>query len=136
MANSNISGYDITKDPFAPSLIHEITPESVASISATASVDNTSGNPGVTVTRTVTQDHNYNFDFEFTGLKGEQGERGLQGVPGPQGVRGLQGEQGQQGNIGPTGETGATGVGIQSINYIGELRKNQGGATGKVLISE
>lgn len=93
MANSNIAGYDITKDPFAPNLLHDTpTPEGEADLSASASVDDTTGTPSVTVTKTKTAPSTYNFDFAFTGLKGEQGETGATGPQGPQGPKGDDGE--------------------------------------------
>lgn len=118
MSNSNISGYDIAKDPLAPSLIHEITPEAVVGITATASVDNTSGVPGVTVQKTKVE-NNYNFDFAFTGLKGQDGAKGDDGEQGPQGPQGIQGQTGPQGLQGQQGVRGEQGTGIQSITLVG-----------------
>lgn len=66
-----------------------VTPD----ITATASVDETTGTPAVSVTKSGT-DTNPNFDFAFSGIKGEKGEKG---------------EKGAQGEQGPQGETGATG---------------------------
>lgn len=68
-----------------------VTPQ----ITATASVDQTTGNATVNVTKTGT-DTNPAFNFAFTGLKGERGERGEQG------------QAGANGNDGATGATGAT----------------------------
>ena len=103
MANSNIAGYDISIDPFAPNLLHDpITPEGEADITASASIDNVTGTPSVVVTKTKTGQAEYNFDFAFHGLKGQQGA---------QGPRGLQGIQGVQ------GAAGAQGVGISSITF-------------------
>lgn len=53
-------------------------------ITATASVTETTGTPGVSVTKTG-EDTAPNYDFAFTGLKGEKGERGETGATGPQG---------------------------------------------------
>lgn len=68
-----------------------VTPQ----ITATATVDQTTGNATVNVTKTGT-DTNPAFNFAFTGLKGERGERGEQG------------QAGANGNDGATGATGAT----------------------------
>lgn len=76
--------------------------ESVRKIYATASVDDSTGAPSVSTTKTISG-NDITFGFDFTGLKGEVGETG------PQGHRGLQGFQGPAGPVGPTGATGATG---------------------------
>lgn len=76
--------------------------ESVRKIYATASVDNSTGAPSVSTTKTISG-NDITFGFDFTGLKGEVGETG------PQGPRGLQGFQGPAGPVGPTGATGARG---------------------------
>lgn len=68
-----------------------VTPQ----ITATATVDQTTGNAAVNVTKTGT-DTNPSFRFDFTGLKGDRGERGEQG------------QAGANGNDGATGATGAT----------------------------
>lgn len=87
---------------------------SAGNITATASVDATSGTPSVTVTKSGTNE-NPIFDFAFTGLKGiqgiqgEQGPQGIQGETGATGPAGPQGEQGAQGPQGVPGETGAQG---------------------------
>ena len=74
-------------------------------VTATASVDDNTGTPTVTVVRSG-PDSAPNFDFEFQNLKGERGETGSQGI---QGIPGPAGSPGSQGPRGFTGETGATG---------------------------
>ena len=74
-------------------------------VTATASVDASTGTPTVTVVRSG-PDASPNFDFEFQNLKGEKGDAGSQGI---QGVPGPAGSPGSQGPRGFTGETGATG---------------------------
>ena len=65
----------------------------------TASVDSTTGTPGVEVTATG-PDTAKVFTFAFSGLKGEKGEQGPQGPAGKDGSQGPQGEQGPQGPAG------------------------------------
>ena len=111
MANSNIAGYDITNDPFAPTLIHDITPEGEVGLDITAEVDNVVGNPSVEVTREVIG-NNYTFNLAFSGIKGEKGDKGDTGAQGPQGVKGdtgAKGDKGDTGAQGPQGEQGETG---------------------------
>lgn len=74
-------------------------------VTATASVNDQTGVPGVTVVRSGT-DAAPNFDFNFVNLKGENG---APGAPGPQGLTGPTGPAGAQGPRGFTGATGATG---------------------------
>lgn len=153
MAKSNISGYDITKDPFAPNLLHDsITPEDQADLTATASVSNTSGTPAVTVAKTKTGVSKYNFDFAFSGLKGEQGEQGPQGETGETGAQGPKGDKGDTGETGaqgpkgdkgdtgaqgPQGEQGAQGIqgeqGPQGIQGPAGVGVPTGGSAGQVL---
>ena len=70
-----------------------VTPE----ITATATVDQTTGNATVNVTKTGTDTHP-EFSFAFTGLKGERGEQGQAGA------------KGEKGDTVATGATGATGA--------------------------
>ena len=64
----------------------------VGHISATASVDDTSGTPNVEV-----ENNNGSLDFKFSGLKGETGPQGPRGEKGDPGETGSQGEPGQDG---------------------------------------
>lgn len=101
-------GYRYGKEPKSEHPFWDAVKAGVAKITgitASASVDNTTGTPSVNVTRTETDD-NVNFDFAFKGLKGEQGEPGPAGADGAQGP---QGETGPEGPQGPKGDTGATG---------------------------
>lgn len=74
-------------------------------VTATASVDDSTGTPTVTVVRSG-PDSAPNFDFAFQNLKGEKGDTGAQGI---QGIPGPAGSPGSQGPRGFTGDTGATG---------------------------
>ena len=82
-------------------------------ITANATVDATSGTPGVTVTRSGTEAEPV-YSFAFTGLKGANGDPGAQGPEGPQGPQGIQGIQGEKGDPGAQGPEGPQGLqGIQ-----------------------
>ena len=74
-------------------------------ITATASVDSSTGTPSVDVAKTGT-DEAPNFAFAFHNLKGETGARGPAGETGPAGPAG---ETGETGPAGPAGETGPAG---------------------------
>lgn len=77
-----------------------VTPE----ITATATVDQTTGNATVNVTKTGT-DTNPAFNFAFTGLKGERGEQGQAGAKGEKGDTGATGAKGEPGTPGADGVT-------------------------------
>lgn len=64
----------------------------IPDITATATVDGTTGTPAVEVTQTG--DHGENIDFAFSGLKGEKGDKGDVGPAGPEGPQGPKGEDG------------------------------------------
>ena len=82
-------------------------PGSVASISITATVDETVGSPDVVVTQTG--DHFEDITLSFSGLKGEKGEKGEAGPAGAPGEAGPQGPQGDVGPEGPKGDVGPQG---------------------------
>ena len=93
-------GYRYGKDPKADNPFW--TDDDVKKeITATASVDNSTGTPSVDVTK-----NGYNFDFSFHNLKGEKGDKGDTGATGPQGEKG---ETGATGATGPRGEMGPQG---------------------------
>lgn len=73
-------------------------------ITATASVDQTTGNATVTVTKTGAET-NPTFNFSFTGLKGERGEKGQAGAKGEKGDPGATGAKGEPGTPGADGVT-------------------------------
>lgn len=71
------------------------------SITASASVTNTTGTPSCSVTKSGT-DANPNFAFAFTNIKGETGATGATGATGPQGPAGPAGADGADGTDGIT----------------------------------
>lgn len=64
--------------------------QAINNISATATVDDTTGNPTVEVTKSGTQTAP-SFQFVFKGLKGETGAQGQAGAQGPAGQNGVDG---------------------------------------------
>lgn len=112
----------------------------VIELTATATVDDTTGTPAVSVTQTGK--NNENIAFSFSGLKGETGATGATGPQGPQGEQGEAGETGTAG-ISPTvastgsSESGAlagtiTGADGNMINVYNGAQGETGatGATG------
>ena len=89
----------------------------VSRIYATASVDDGTGVPAVSTSKTISgNDITFNFDFHnLKGERGPQGPAGATGATGPagpagaDGAPGATGATGPQGPEGPKGDTGATG---------------------------
>lgn len=90
----NPQGYNYGKDPTNSNPFWSES-EIAEKLTASASVDNTTGTPEVSVSTT-----GYNVDFKFSGLKGERGEKGEQGTPGENGEQGERGASGKDGRNG------------------------------------
>ena len=105
-------------------------------IYATATVDDGTGVPSVSTSKTVSG-NDITFGFDFHNLKGERGPQGpagatgatgpagpagADGAPGATGATGPQGPEGPKGDTGATGATGPAGPGVPT-----------GGVTGQVL---
>ncbi len=111
-------GYQLGADPKSKNPFWgEGEDSNVNKIYATASVDEGTGVPSVTTSKTVSGS-DITFDFAFHNLKGErgpQGPAGATGATGPagpagaDGAPGATGATGPQGPEGPKGDTGATG---------------------------
>lgn len=112
MANvNNGSGYEYGLPPKVnyPVYGDDTTPSpSDINITASASVDETTGMPSAEVEKTQDGD-NVNFAFKFAGLKGEKGADGAQGP---------------QGEKGDTGATGATGPDYNAVVSIAITNEN------------
>lgn len=95
----------------------------------TATVDSTTGTPGVDVIATG-PDTAKVFSFAFTGLKGETGAQGPQGPAGQDGAQGPQGEQGPQGPAGADGSdatvTAGNGVSVSGGQVSVKLAASSG----------
>ena len=77
-------------------------------IYATASVDDGTGVPSVSTSKTVSG-NDITFGFDFHNLKGERGPQGPAGATGPAGPAGAEGPQGPIGETGPQGPEGPAG---------------------------
>ena len=85
----------------------------IPDISATAQVNNTTGTPSVTVTKSGTTAAP-SFDFAFSNIKGEQGQQGQQG---PTGADGQDGADGVSPTVTITAITGGTRVTITDKDH-------------------
>ena len=75
MSRISPQGYIYGKEPFSDNPFWSDDPLVQYDLTATASVDDTSGDPSVEVTRTETEDPRaVNFDFAFHGINGAPGE--------------------------------------------------------------
>ena len=111
-------GYQLGADPKSKNPFWgEGEDSNVNKIFATATVDDGTGVPSVTTSKTVSGS-DITFGFDFHNLKGErgpQGPAGATGATGPagpsgaDGAPGATGATGPQGPEGPKGDTGATG---------------------------
>lgn len=86
-------GYIYGKEPYSENPFWNDDPLVQTELTATASVDDTTGTPSVDVTRTEETEpvKKVNFNFAFSGLKGEKGDTGEQGEQGEQGTPGTDG---------------------------------------------
>ena len=89
----------------------------VNKIYATASVDDGTGTPGVSVTKTVSG-NDITFDFHFDNLKGAPGAPGTPGAPGAPGTPGAPGAPGAPGD---PGEQGPAGPGVPAGGVAGQV---------------
>lgn len=103
-------GYKYNLDPASTHPFWDTEGQAIDTLTATASVDGTTGSPSVTVTKTASEDGGSNFDFKFTGLKGETGATGATGAQGEPGATGATGAQGEKGDTGAQGAPGVSPV--------------------------
>lgn len=99
--------------------IDQLREEMLTDINISANVDDTIGNPHVSVVK----DGN-NFTFNFSGLKGSQGVKGDTGLPGKDGIDGTDGRNGSDGHDGSDGDNGIDGA---------DGRDGQNGITPNIL---
>ena len=98
----------------------------VNKIYATASVDDGTGTPGVSVTKTVSG-NDITFDFHFDNLKGAPGTPGTPGAPGQKGDPGDPGPKGDPGDPGPKGDPGPAGPGVPAGGVVGQVLTKKSG---------
>lgn len=111
-------------------------------IYATASVDDGTGVPSVTTSKTVSGS-DITFGFDFHNLKGERGPQGpagatgatgpagpagADGAPGATGATGPQGPEGPKGDTGATGPAGPAGHGVPAGGVVGQVLAKKSGA--------
>lgn len=102
-------GYKLGEDPKSKNPFWgEGEDSSVNKIYATASVDDVTGVPSVTTSKTVSGS-DITFDFAFHNLKGERGPKGPSGATGATGPAGPAGADGAPGATGATGPQGPEG---------------------------
>lgn len=115
-------GYTYGEDPKSDNPFWD--DEETGALTATATVDESTGTPAVEVTKTGT-----NINFAFSGIKGEQGEQGIQGATG---ATGPQGPQGETGATGATGAQGPAGENGQSPTVVSTGATGSGEAAGTI----
>lgn len=141
-------GYKLGEDPKSKNPFWgEGEDSNVNKIYATATVDDGTGVPSVSTTKTVSGS-GITFGFDFHNLKGERGPQGpagatgatgpagADGAPGatgatgpqgPEGPKGDTGAQGPAGAAGPQGEAGPAGVGVPAGGTAGQVLTKKSG---------